>query len=83
MRLIFTPLVGLLVIWLLPIEAPYVLLVLAITNCTPTAVNTALFSQLYGGDYEYGARLVILTTMMSLITMPVILLLSNAVLHIY
>lgn len=83
MRLIFTPLIGLVVIWLLPIEDPYVLLVLAITNCTPTAVNTALFSQLYGGDYEYGARLVILTTMMSLITMPVMLFLSNAVLHIY
>lgn len=83
LRLIFTPLIGIAIIWLLPIQDPYVLLVLAITNCTPTAVNTALFSQLYGGDYEYGARLVILTTMLSLITMPIMLALANMVLNIY
>lgn len=69
-RLIITPILGFIVLWLLPIEDPTILLTLAIVNCTPSAVNTAVFSQTYGGDYEYGARLVILSSIFSMITIP-------------
>ncbi len=69
-RLIITPVLGFVALWLLPISDPTILLTLAIVNCTPTAVNTAVFSQIYGGDYEYGARLVILSSIFSMITMP-------------
>lgn len=69
-RLLVTPILGFIVLWLLPIEDPTILLTLAIVNSTPTAVNTAVFSQIYGGDYEYGARLVILSSILSMITMP-------------
>lgn len=69
-RLIITPLLGFAVLWLLPISDPTIILTLAIVNCTPTAVNTAVFSQIYGGDYEYGARLVILSSIFSMLTMP-------------
>jgi hypothetical protein len=69
-RLIITPILGFIVLWLLPIDDPTILLTLAIVNCTPSAVNTAVFSQIYGGDYEYGARLVILSSIFSLITIP-------------
>lgn len=72
-RLIIAPAVALLLIWLLPISHPSVLLVLAIANCTPTAVNTALFSQIYGGDYEYGARIIILASFFSIVTMPLMI----------
>ncbi len=81
-RLILTPLGGLLMIWLLPIQNEAVLLVLAIANCTPTAVNTALFSQLYGGDYEYGARLIVLASLLAMVTMPLLITLSSFVLSI-
>lgn len=72
-RLIITPIIGFIVLWLLPINDPAILLTLAIVNCTPTAVNTAVFSQIYGGDYEYGARIVILSSIFSMITMPLLI----------
>lgn len=81
-RLVITPLIGLIIIWLLPIQNQSVLLVLSIANCTPTAVNTALFSQLYGGDYEYGARLVVLASLLAMVTMPIMITLSNLLLSI-
>lgn len=79
-RLLIAPAVALLLIWLLPISDPSVLLVLVIANCTPTAVNTALFSQLYGGDYEYGARIIILASFFSIVTMPLVISLSTLLL---
>jgi len=72
-RLLFTPILGVIILWLLPISDPTILLTLAIVNCTPTAVNTAVFSQIYGGDYEYGARIVILSSILSIITMPLLI----------
>lgn len=72
-RLIFTPILGFILLWLLPISDPTILLTLAIVNCTPTAVNTAVFSQIYGGDYEYGARIVILSSILSVVTMPLLI----------
>lgn len=81
-RLVISPLVGIALLWLLPISNEQVLLTLAIANCTPIAVNTALFSQLYGGDYEYGARLIVLASLLSMISMPIIITLSNIVLGI-
>jgi len=82
-RLLITPLLGIIGLWLLPISNPTVLLTLAVVNSTPTAVNAALFSQIYGGDYEYGAQIVVLTSILSLITLPVLLTVSNIVLGIY
>ncbi|WP_301425874.1 hypothetical protein [Carnobacterium sp.] len=57
----------------MPLDNYLVFFVLAIATSAPIAVNTALFSQLYGGDYEYGARLVVLSTLLSLISMPLVL----------
>lgn len=72
-RLIITPIIGFIVLWLLPIDNQAILLTLAIVNCTPSAVNTAVFSQIYGGDYEYGARLVILSSIFSMVTLPLLI----------
>lgn len=78
-RLIITPILGFLVLWLLPIDNPTIILTLAIVNCTPTAVNTAVFSQIFGGDYEYGARLVILSSIFSMLTMPFLIAAATAI----
>lgn len=82
-RLLLTPFVGLFMIWLLPIQNEAVLLVLSIANCTPTAINTAMFSQIYGGDYEYGARLIVLASILAMISMPAMITLSNLVLSVH
>lgn len=79
-RLIIAPTIGIFLLWLLPITHPSVLLVLSIANATPTAVNTALFSQLYGGDYEYGARIIILASFLAIVTIPVMISFASAVL---
>lgn len=71
-RLIITPILGFILLWFLPIDDPTIILTLAIVNSTPTAVVTAIFSQIYGGDYEYGARLVILSSILSMVTMPIV-----------
>lgn len=79
-RLIIAPTIGIFLLWLLPITNPSVLLVLSIANATPTAINTALFSQLYGGDYEYGARIIILASFLAIITIPLMITFASAVL---
>lgn len=71
--LILSPLVSIALLWLLPLDNYLVFFVLIITTAAPIAVNTALFSQLYGGDYEYGARLVVLSTLLSIISMPLMI----------
>ncbi|AGY82167.1 AEC family transporter [Carnobacterium inhibens] len=73
LALILSPLISIAILWLLPLDNYLVFFVLAIATSAPIAVNTALFSQLYGGDYEYGARLVVLSTLLSLISMPLVL----------
>lgn len=69
-RLIGTSLVSVIIIWLLPIASHDVKLALSIASTGPTAMNAALLSQLYGGDYEYASHLVLLTTVLALVTIP-------------
>lgn len=70
---ILHPLVGILILWLLPIANPYVVFALFIANSAPTAVNTAIFAQVYGKNYQYGANLVVLSTIFSLAAIPIML----------
>lgn len=76
-RLIGTALISLLMIWLLPVSDSSVKLALSIASTAPTAMNAALLSQVYGGDYEYGSRLVLLTTTLSIITIPLTMALAG------
>lgn len=77
LRLILYPLVGMFILWILPIDNYLILMVLTIASAAPSAINTALFSQIYGGNYEYGARIVVLSTLLSIITLPITLTISN------
>ncbi|AND79187.1 AEC family transporter [Streptococcus pantholopis] len=70
LRLFVTSFISILLIWLLPFHSSAVKLALTIAAISPAAMNTALLSQVYGGDYEYGSRLVLLTTVLSLVSIP-------------
>lgn len=72
-RLIGTSLISIVLIWLLPLGSYDVKLALSIASTGPTAMNSAMLSQVYGGDYEYASRLILLTTTLSLITIPVMM----------
>ncbi len=51
------------------------LAILLILASTPAAAVTTMFAELYGGDSPYAGKLVALTTILSVITMPIVALL--------
>lgn len=77
LRMIVTSLFSLLLIWILPTSNLAIKLSLSIASISPSALNTALLSQVFGGDYKYGSRLVLLTTILSLITIPLLMTLAQ------
>lgn len=50
--------------------------IVLILSSTPSATATTMFAELYGGDAVYSGKLVALTTLISLVTMPLVALLS-------
>ena len=47
---------------------------IVIAACAPTAVAASFMGELYGGDSIYAVRLIVLSTLMSVATMPLLLL---------
>lgn len=72
LRLLAVPAIVIAVMVLLPLD-PIVKLVVVIALSTPCGTVSAMFPQLFGGDYRFGAGLVSLSTLLSLIIMPLIL----------
>lgn len=52
-------------------------LVLLIASSAPVGASVSIFAQQYGGDYEYGAKMVSLSTLLCLITIPCMLILGQ------
>jgi predicted permease len=52
---------------------PLALKVLVLQCCTPTAVNALLVSAEFGGDARKAARIVVLTSLLSLATVPIVM----------
>ena len=71
-RLAVIPLAIIAVMALLPIPME-VKLVILIAFAAPCGTTTAMFSQMFGGDYRFGAGLVSMSTLLSLVTMPIML----------
>lgn len=76
-KLILIPFVILILFKFLPPYLNDIKKVVLIAMCTPVGLTVPMFSQMYGGDYEYGAKLVGLSTLLSLATIPMILYLAN------
>lgn len=55
-RLIIVPLCTAIFMMLLPIQYYDIRMTLLIANSTPVGVMLAMFSQMYAGDFEYGAH---------------------------
>lgn len=82
LRLVAAPLLTLLVLWLIPssLVPSDIKMVVLVTFSTPVGAMVAMLSQKYGANYEYGAGIVSLSTLLSLVTMPLVLGLGAAVL---
>ena len=78
-KLIVIPMVILVLFKFLPSDLMEIKMVVLIAMSTPVGLTVPMFSQMYGGDYEYGAKLVGLSTLLSLATIPVILYLANVI----
>jgi len=72
-RLLLAPVISLLLVWLLPIPLSMVpLSVLCIELATPTAATSVLIGTLCGHDGELPSRCVAVSTLLSILTLPVI-----------
>ena len=72
-RLVLMPLMMLVVLKLLPASLNEIKAVILIAATTPVATALGMFSQIYGRNYAYGAGVVSISTILSLITMPLFL----------
>lgn len=79
LRLAVVPLLVMLTLFLMP--CPYeIKMVMLVAEATPCGAATSMLAQMYGADYQYGTGLVIMTTLLSMITMPLVLTLGIGVL---
>ncbi len=79
LRLVVVPLVVMLTLFLMPCSYE-IKMVMLIAEATPCGAATSMLAQMYGADYQYGTGLVIITTLLSMITMPLVLSLAIGIL---
>lgn len=79
-RLIVIPLFVLAILYVLPIDNYTIAMTIFIASSAPAAVNTMIFSLQFGGDSELGARFVSISSLLSMLVLPVILSLAGAIL---
>lgn len=70
-RLLLVPLLSLLVLWVLPVPRALALAVL-ICAAAPVGANVAVYAQLYGRNHAYAGKMVVLSTLLSLISLPLV-----------
>lgn len=78
-RLIIVPLICLFILKFVYVPFEQIKMVLLICACSPCAATLAMFSQMRGKDYSYGARMVSLSTLFSPLTMVFILSLATLI----
>ena len=71
-RLVIVPALVLAILSYLPALAYELKLVVLIASSAPSATMLAIFSQLYGDDYEYGAQLISVTNLFAMLSIPLI-----------
>ena len=71
-KLILIPLIMIPIFLLIPVSNE-IRTVGLICSVTPTATAVSMISQLYGGEYKYSTNVVVITTVLSAVTMPIIL----------
>ena len=76
-RLVLIPLLTILVLKLLPTEYAAIATTLVIVAAAPIGSNVAVYAQKLGKDYAYAVRGVCLSTLLSAITMPLLMLFAN------
>lgn len=80
MKLLWVPALSVAILALIPVERIYRLTVLAAISC-PTAATGTLFALQYNKDSNYASELFTVTTLLSLLTIPLVILLGGLILR--
>ena len=75
LRLLFVPLLLLLVLRLLPIANPLIVPTIVVVMAMPTASAATILAQSYKGDVEFAAKTTLITSILCIVTIPLICLL--------
>lgn len=78
-RLVVIPAVTIAVMLVIPVAREYTLIkqTALIAAITPVGSNVAIFAKLYGADYEQSVRVVCLSTILCIVTMPCMMYIAN------
>ena len=79
LRLVILPAVVLAVFWALPITNQNVALAACLAAATPVGANICVFAQQYDCDYEFSVVTVCLSTVLSIVTVPLMVSLAQMV----
>ena len=79
LRLVVIPAVVLAVFWALPISNQNVALAAYLAAATPVGANICVFAQQYDCDYEFSVVTVCLSTVLSIVTVPLMVYLAQMV----
>ena len=75
LRLLFLPLLTWGILMLLPVEDPLVIGVTLIIMAMPSPAVTSILAETYGGDTQFASEAVFLSSLLCLVTIPLISLL--------
>ncbi len=78
-RLLIVPIVSMLILTVLPEKFEEMKMALLIVAACPTGANVAVYAQLYDSDYAYAVETVIISTVFSVVTIPLIVQLAEYV----
>lgn len=79
-RLIVIPLVSVLVFRLIPFGSKEMKLAILLAAACPVGSNVAIFAQQYGKDYRKGVEYVCISTILSILSLPLLILIAQFVL---
>ncbi|MBR2098720.1 MAG: AEC family transporter [Firmicutes bacterium] len=79
LRLLVIPALSLLSLMLFPVSMEQMRTVLLIVAACPVGSNVAVYAQLHNKDYPYAVETVVISTLLSIVTIPFILYLSSLI----
>ena len=76
-RLVITPAALLLALWAVPSSLFAIKMAVFIAMICPVGANVAVYAELHGKDYSHAVKTVTVSTIFSIITMPIFVMLAN------
>lgn len=78
-RLILVPIAVILVLFAVPADMTELRIGILIGAAAPVAINTAVFSEKAGLNYTHGVKIICLSTIFSIITLPLVTFIANII----